>query len=416
MADSFYNRWSDDDTSQTKKKIKLYDNRDDTFRICTSAKIGAGDDYLDAWGNPKMVTPYSLFHGIFTLNVPPEMWIKYVNNVEDLTRTDTAYFYSHHSKLIVKSNGATAFLKSKRHPRYQPDRSHEYANSVFLPNPNATGTRRFGLFNEEHGVFFELHNGDFRGVVRRKIDGVVNDTIVPLTIPFDYDLAVGNIFNIKMQWRGVGDIWFYMGNPATAEKIEVGRLRHLGTSMELSIPNPNMPLSFESIGDVQLECGCVDLTSWGGVKDNRQYATADSGEVALTLNEKPVLAIRIPDTFNGFTNTRDCILSRVSAYANYNTILRAYYTRDATAITATWTPLDVGFQECAVNGAITAFDTTKMLRYTTRRILVNQSIEITNSAGDTGELYLTHGDYVLVTMQAKNNTQGGCGIDYAQEI
>lgn len=92
MADSFYLKISDDDTSQTKKKIKLIDNLDETFSISTSSSDETKKPLnFDAWGRNKSIIDYSIFHGMFTHNIPPEVWIKNKNFIEDMTQTDTDY-------------------------------------------------------------------------------------------------------------------------------------------------------------------------------------------------------------------------------------------------------------------------------------------------------------------------------------
>lgn len=370
---------------------------------------------FDAWGRNKVVTDYSLYHGVFTYVVPSEMWVKYVNGVEDLTTADTAFFYSNNGKGTIKGGvGQSSHLMSRRHLRYQPNRGHLYSSSIICPNPNAVGTRRWGTFTQANGAFFEVVNGVLNAVVRTTVDGVVIEDRRPIDYPVALDR--GNIYDIQMQWRGVGNIKFFIGNPTTGVSDLATQFKYLNTLTDLSIANPALPLAFEAIGDVQIECGCCDVSSEGGKRETRFYQSLDSGELALSTAETPVLALRITPTVGGAMNTRDCVLTQIGGYCNDNALIKVYASRDQTSVAATWTDKNQGFQEFATNGDITAFDVTKMRRLSTRRIPANGNAEISNPDQAVGDFFLIHGDIILVTMTAKNNTLGGSFLEYSEEI
>ena len=160
----------------------------------------------------------------------------------DLTR-----FQNTNGKLIQSSGavlGQNSYLMSRRHARYQPNRGHLYSSSIFLPSKASIGIRNFGIFNEYNGAFFSLEDGVLYAVIRTTIDTVTSEPFkeaIDLTaIGLEsIDLELGNIYDIQMQWRGVGDIKFFIGDPSDAYSVEVARYRHLNTSAELSISNPS---------------------------------------------------------------------------------------------------------------------------------------------------------------------------------
>ena len=39
--------------------------------------LGTGDLTEDAWGVQKVSLPYSLFHGMFSFDIPAKMWFMY---------------------------------------------------------------------------------------------------------------------------------------------------------------------------------------------------------------------------------------------------------------------------------------------------------------------------------------------------
>ena len=371
--------------------------------------VGRGIN-LDSWGRQKAVIDTSLFHGVFTYNVPSTMWVKYVDGVETPTSTD---FSSEFGKLVITSGTTARYMRSRRHPRYQPNRGHLYSSSMMLPNKVALGTRNFGIFNSENGVFFRLRNGILYAVVRTSLLTVVESEFV-IPVPTDIDLEKGNVYDIQMQWRGVGDMFFYIN-----QKL-VLTLGLLGTLDELSISNPALPIAFECINGgnaVEMYCGCVDLTSEGGGKVTKQYRAVTSGESTVGTGETPILLLGIPKTYDGSINTRDIVLQLLESYADQNAILRVYFTRDSTAFTTSaMLPVHDGFQLVSINGQVTSVDYSKFQKQHEKRVPVNANADIRNTNPEDTEFVVTSGDYILVTLQAKNNTSGGVTLIYGEEV
>ena len=377
--------------------------------------VNQNDLGVDAWGRNKTISDVSLFHGIFTFSVPREMWIEYVDMIEQSTFTN---FTSSNGRLKIQgANGHTNFLMSKRHPRYQPNRGHLYSTAMILPDADLAVNQEFGLFHHQAGVFFRVNAGAIYACRRTLVDGVVVNYSEVITLPDGIDLTKGNVYDIQMQWRGVGNFKFFINLQL------VHTMSMLGTLTELSAWNPALPISFQVDGLATMYCGCADVTSEGGQGENRQRGSIDSQEVSLSTQELPVLLLHCSNTisYNGTTvmNTRDIALRRISGYSDANTVVKMYYARDATKFTGTTFTNDdpEGFVKFAIDGAITLVGgTTGLDRELTRRIPANGNIEVVNPDDQLGDFYLTHGDYILVTMTAKNATLGGAAIEWGAEI
>ncbi|NOQ31170.1 MAG: hypothetical protein GQ570_08620 [Helicobacteraceae bacterium] len=376
--------------------------------------LGTSDLVLDAWGRQKTITDFSMFHGMFTFEVPERMWIE----TSDLVEQPFAQFTSFNGMLKCQGlAGVEARLTSKRHPRYQPNRGLLYSSSMILPDVATTAIHDFGMFNHQSGVFFRTASNVLYAVKRTMVNGVVSEIVEEITLPDTIDLSKGNIFDIQMQWRGVGNMFFYVNQEL------VHKFKLLGTLDVISTFNPAMPIGFQITGDAVMYCGCADVTSEGGSEENRQRGTADSEEIALSTAEIPIILLHFKNTFdyNGVQviNTRDSVLRRITGYADVDTIIRIYFSRDASKFTGT-TYADndsIGSVEVAFDGDIVLDNlTTNITRSLTRRIEALTSVSIENPDSDVGDLFLTHGDHILVTMQAKNNTFGGATIEYGIEI
>ena len=381
---------------------------------------GYGDLAQDAWGHQKVVNDFSLFHGVWTVDVPDVMWIEFINGNESPKTNATSI----DGALNLTSSGGTSFLASKRHPRYQPNRGLLYSSSILLPIKEALAERDFGIFNSQFGAFFRLKLGVLYACRRTTTTSLITTTIeeeIDLSIlSGSFDIEKGNIYDIQMQWRGVGNIKFLIGDPDNGLSKIVHTMDLLGKLDGLSIGNPAMPIGFQCrniIEDAIIKAGCVDLSSEGGFKENRQRGVVVSGEISLSTSETSILVVHIPNnTVNGWINTRDIAMRRIKAYADENTIIRVYYTRDDTAFTGTiWTSDDTQrTSEYSANGSISWNGTGKLVNQ--GRIPAFGSEELDNPDEVYGDFYLTHGDYFLVTLQAKNNSVGGASMEWGAEV
>ena len=379
--------------------------------------LGIGNDgiFADAWGRQKVVTDFSMWHGVFTFDVPDKMWIEFSNGVE-VPKTDAT---SENGELKLISNGGNTYLMSKRHPRYQPNRGMLYSSALFLDNTNAS-------------------NGNLYAVIRTTIDGITyEDRKLCDQLP-SFEPSKGNIYDVQMQWRGVGNIKFFIN------QAEVATFDYLGKKDNLSISNPALPIGFEcDIGEMrfgliaphygaffewecndpietQMRCGCVDVSSEGGFKENRQYVSCAtstlSGSKAVTGYNTPIIAIRIPQMFKGLMNTRDAVLTRITGHSDQKSVLRVWYTRNGTGVlTGTWTPINGGNLECSEDLTI---DYTLLNQVFATRIPLDGSMSITNPDDQFGDFFLIHGDYIIVTIHRENGlaSNSGATIELSEEL
>lgn len=362
--------------------------------------LGVGDDgiYADAWGRQKFYTDFSLFHALFTFDIPDAQWIEYFNGVEQNKTNATSL----NGALSLVSGAGSTFLMGKRHPRYQPARGVLYSSSIFLDSATPS-------------------NGTLYAVVRTYRDSTVYEdrracSLVNLSP--DFDPSKGNLYDIQFQWRGVGDFVFYVNLK------EACRFSYLGTLPELSSSNPALPVSYEAndsgvlrygyfnpqagaffewVFDTPQQCslrsGCVDLSSEGGSLERETFLELIGNEV--TTSNAPVLAFRMPETFNGIMNTRDVQLHAVKATVDKKTDMEIYITRDPTALTinvGAWESANGGGVEVykPVNSADSSLDTSKATLLDVLPALANVNNVSRNPNRDLIEFFFVHGDYLIV--------------------
>lgn len=382
-------------------------------------------DY-DAWNRPKSVTDKSIFHGMFTYNIPKTTWYERINNV---VQSDFTNCSSVDGELRVTA-GATlndkTNLRSFRNPRYQPNRGHLYSTACIFTNPAALMNRSFGIGTNENGVFFSLESGILYAVIRTTIASVTEEEKTPIDI-FDIDLSKGNIFDIQFQWRGTGNYKFFINNK------EVKRIKYLGKLTRLSISNPALPVCFESenLGDNdEMAFGCVDVTSEGGDDSGKTYGSVEvgneSGQVGISGFNQPIIAIRSKLTINSLINTRDALALYLTAYSDQRSFVRVWVTRDFTAITEndqSWQDYGDGHLEYIAYdvpdvASPMTFDTTKAVRTFGARVDQDQSYTTPALFQNKTEIYQTPGDMFVFTMHRETGgaTNVGLTYEFAEEI
>lgn len=373
----------------------------------------------DAWGRLKSIKDKSLFSGLFTSNVPVTMWREVFNGTERSITNSTSL----NGKLRVVSGSFTndvSTLESYRNIRYQPNRGHLYSTAGYIVNPSALMVRDFGTFTEESGVFFRIKSDGLYAVVATTINSVYqeDEQLIDTT---GIDLSKGNTYDIQFQWRGVGDYKFFI------DLKLVHTISYLGSLTELTMFNPSNPVAFRSVnlGDNDaMEFGCVDVTSEGGEPSRGQYGSVsmdnESGQVAISGYNQPVMAVRSKLTVNGFRNTRDTLALLASGYSDNKSMMRIWATRDFTAITdgtQTWQDFGDGHLEYMIldptESTPMTFDTAKAYPaiFGSR---VGQDTTYSTSALFEGRanVYQYVGDMFVYTMHRENGGSCNVGITY----
>ena len=389
----------------------------------------------DAWGRPKSIKDHSLFHALFTYDVPDRIWEEAA--MDDLsiytplaitgTKAKSVNGMLELSSGTTQNNGAS--LIGKRHPRYQPNRGHLYSSSMFLPNPESDGTRKFGLScgclsdTRRSGVYFELEGDgtDWKLYAVLKSYGVIKErTDITKNIPGSIDISKGNLFDIQYQWRGVGDYFFFLGQ----ELVHV--MNRVSKNDDLSLWNPALASGFEiftrTTTEMIMRCGCVDITSEGGAGDSRQFASISTGEDLLTVTTTgtAVLALKIPRTliYNSVeaVNTRDLIASRLVSWTKDEAAVQVYVARDTnlTALEARadnadesigWKSLPDSTAYYMIGGTTSNLDSDFQADKSNMQLLLNEWEElekknnVINPDQENAPFYLTAGDYLVVVVK-----------------
>ena len=389
--------------------------------------IGTNDLSRDAWGRAKVINDTSIFHGMFSFNVPVSSWYETINAVVSTTITNCTSVDGALNVLAGATLNDITYLRSYRSPRYEPNRGFLYSTAGIITNPSAIMNRRWGVGTAENGVFFSLESGTLYGVIRttKTVGGTTEDKVA-LDVT-GIDLSKGNVFDFQYQWRGVGNYRFFIN------LVDVGGFDYLGTLTELSMSNPANPLFFESenLGDNdEMRFGCVDVSSEGGEDTGKTYGSVgvetDTGSVQITGLNQPIIAIRSKLTVGSLLNTRDTLSLLATAYADQKCVFRVWATRDFTAITdndQVWQDFGDGHLEYLqydnpdVATPMT-FDTAKAQLIFTARLDIDSSYSTSALFEGRTNIWQTVGDMFVFTIHRETGATCNAGVTYefAEEI
>ncbi|MCW4039988.1 MAG: hypothetical protein NWE83_04445 [Candidatus Bathyarchaeota archaeon] len=146
---------------------------------------------------------------------------------------------------------------------YSPGKGQIVKFSIILLDSGIAGNiREWGLYDDNNGIFIRLNGTQYEIVLRS--DGV--ETVIPAA-SWNGDNTItpdpnGHLWYCQFQWLGVGDFYIYYDGKL------VHTINYLGTSTDVSIANPDLPIRFYNSNstnstDVNMRVGCASVSTEG---------------------------------------------------------------------------------------------------------------------------------------------------------
>jgi len=185
----------------------------------------------DHWGNQTdwrpnfsnsnrlKVAPYqSVFFNTFQYGKETDVWDESLVGVGA-----TATFNASSSNIVMSvgiTTGSKVIRQTKNVMRYIPGRSATLSFAIRLDTPQVGIRRRFGLFDDNNGVYFEDDGGTYAYVIRSNTTGIVTETRVTRDNwngeKFDgngytgvtADATKQQMISINYEWYGAGIVEF----------------------------------------------------------------------------------------------------------------------------------------------------------------------------------------------------------------
>lgn len=187
----------------------------------------------------------------------------------------------------------------------------------------ANSRRRWGYFDDNNGVFWELDGTTLYVVVRSNVSGSIVDTRIAQSswnadkldgsdsIGFTLDVTNPNIYFIDLQWLGAGRIRFGIVEPG-GSRIMAHVVENSNQSGDYPyMRTATLPIRIEmvntgaaaSTSEIRHACAAVKHASKALlVGDRHTYGTPALVTVLAADGEVPVVSIRPKTTFAGLAN------------------------------------------------------------------------------------------------------------------
>jgi hypothetical protein len=153
--------------------------------------------------------------------------------------------------------------------------------------------------------------------------------------------AKGNVYWIKYQYLGFGQITFGVENPKTGKLVPVHQIQYANANNTISLSNPAMPFSMSNFGSAtnSISCGSYAAFIEGNpgipaIVRNYQYTTT-----ALTTAVAPIFSLRNLSVYNSRVNQSTISPLSLNIANGSNKTIIIYLTEDCKLNTLNFTPI-----------------------------------------------------------------------------
>jgi len=230
---------------------------------------------------------------------------------------------------------SSASLRTNTYYKYQAGYTQLGTLSVVHSNTGSLNQfREWGYYEDSDGLFFRL-SGSALGITERSsVSGLIVDNFITQSSwnrdPMNgsgssgviLDVSKGNLYEIEVQWYGVGTTRYFVDNvfvheSAHANKLSVPYMRTAQLPLQAKIYNNGI----STAGSMDVVCGRV--AAQGQVNDPQQwlYAARTPNPVLIGLTAAPVLSIRPKALYNSIPNRMWCLPKRLTVGTDGYSIL-----------------------------------------------------------------------------------------------
>lgn len=289
-------------------------------------RFNEGPQQLDAYGLTRTTTPSQLAQYLFNYDSADDEFTDSLVGGATLSHlpTESAIAID-----LTTANGDSGSRTSNRYHVYQSGFSQMTMMTIMCGNPTEAGvTRRWGYFDANDGIFFELKDGAMYVVQRTSVSGSPVETRIAQA-DWDADTADGsastengsgflldpskvNIYWMDFQWLGGGRV--RLGAYSKGQRIT---FHHFDNANTLSVPymrQANLPVRIEATNttatgnSTRLKLVCASVKTEGALMGDRERRTVKSTHVipaAVTVTDsafKALSSYRSTATVNSITN------------------------------------------------------------------------------------------------------------------
>jgi len=341
---------------------------DTQLELPESISISASDSpSIDAFSRWRVSDPVTLFDNSQQYGDSTLVW------ETQLTGAGTkSNLYSESSVELSTGDllaGNKVVRQTRQYHRYQPGKS-QLVLLTFVMNGGKTNNlqRRYGYFDQNDGIFFELKDQTAKLTLRTSTSGAPSDLNSFDQLNWNIDRMDGNgisgidldfskaqILVIDLQWLGVGRVrvgWDVDGKIYWCHYfLNANRL----TSVYMKSANLPIRMEIESTGVLQnigtMKHICTSVISEGGFEDQRgiEFSVLRPAASPITVTtRRPVISIRAKTTGpNGIRNIGQILFKELDIMVGTNSgtfeLVLNPTTLTAGGVAPTWLDVDANF-------------------------------------------------------------------------
>jgi len=325
----------------------------------------------DAFGRSRISEPYTLGDYKHVYGLDPNFLDVAVNGGTSTFQANKAC-----ARLATTSNSSSRLVhQTKMYHHYMPGKSQLIMSSFCFYTATANVVKRTGYFDDANGIYFQQDgSGVLSMVVRSSTSGSPVEDIKTQsqwnvdkcdgTGPsgFNIDISKTQLWWCDFQWLGVGRV--RLGFVHDGKLVICHCFYHSNVLNTVYLSNPNLPVRCE-IKNVGTTTGaymdqiCSTVISEGGyvesgIDHSIQNPSLRSLAVGATL---PVIAIRLKNTFNTYSNRITVRAGNVFVFSSGSNVLWKLMKLSGNAAlnTGAWSDVNTGVS--AVEYNITATGT-----------------------------------------------------------
>lgn len=339
-------------------------------------------------------------------------------------------YISDESAVLLDTNdtasGTLARRTSHFYNPYQPGNSTLIQLSIVCGDTGKSNLRRrWGLFDGDNGVYWELDGTTLYAVIRSKTTGSVVETRVAQSsfnrntldgtgkTGFSLDVSKANLYFIDFQWLGVGIVRFGVYSEDGGKLIS-HVFENPNTNSTSYMRSATLPLRFEVentdtvVSSSELKLVCAAIHNIGQIKrqlktnsiitSSRQLINDSSGEV-------PILTIRNTTGINGLDNHTTTLLDNLTVNSNGDADILIRLRRGSTLSGESWNSVynsAVEYDTTASSFAVTGLLTySYILSSNDKTFDKDFLIPRDNLQGDIGSVVKSDGVSVPLTISAE---------------
>jgi hypothetical protein len=216
---------------------------------------------------------------------------------------------------VTATNADYARIRTNTFYRYQAGKEQNIKISCYIPGGGKINQiSRFGYFDDNDGLFFALSGSNF-GIYKRfsSLGGTVQETFISQSAfnknkldgtsgSYVLDVKNANLYEIRFQWLGVGNIEFVINNTVvhTIENINAFKGPYMKTGV-LPVAAEIQNNGASTANELNFICSSVE-SDGGSTPPKYTFNAYNTTDISTTTTERPLLLIRPGTLFRTVEN------------------------------------------------------------------------------------------------------------------